>query len=116
MPFQNNEQRQESRTSSQLAAQISIGTQITLKGRLKDLSLKSAFIVIKESVFIEANDELTFMFGETLENVDECIQGTARVSRLVKGEGFAIYFTKMDEDSIGRLKKIVRELEKNPVK
>ena len=112
----NNEQRQEFRTSSELPAQISIGSQLTLKGRLKDVSLKSAFVVIKESVFLEAGDEIIFSFQAASDDTSEAIQGTARVSRLVKAEGFAIYFTKIDDASMVRLKKIVRDLEKNSVR
>lgn len=108
----NKDQRQESRTDSHLPARISIGSQLTLQGRLKDLSLKSAFILIKESVFLEAGDEIIFSFQCSTDNADDFIQGTARVSRLVKGEGFAIYFTKIDENSMGRLKKLVHDLEK----
>ena len=35
------------------------------------------------------------------------IQGMARISRIVPGEGFAIYFTKMDEDSLKQIKKLI---------
>ena len=101
------EQRNESRVNSQLPIQINIGIQFSLQGHLQDLSLKGALVKIKNSVFINANDEFGFNIGE-LSKKDELITGQARVSRLLPGEGFAIYFTKIEDGSLLRLKKLLK--------
>ena len=98
------DQRLASRTNSELPTRINIGTQLTFQGRLKDLSLKSAFIKVKESVFLQPSDEIGFAIQCS---VDNCIEGMARVSRIVAGEGFAVYFTKIDESSMSRLRQLV---------
>ncbi len=102
-----NNKRQDPRYTSSFPIQIIIGTQITLQGQLRDLSLKSAFIKIKESIFMQPNDELNFIIRRSVENLEDCVQGQARISRIAVGEGIAIYFTKMDEDSTNRLKQMV---------
>ena len=99
--------RQDQRFSSSFPVQISVGSQITLEGQLKDLSLKSAFMKIKESVYMKPNDELDFTIKLSLNGIESLIQGQARISRIAAGEGFAIYFTKMDESSTNLLKQIV---------
>jgi hypothetical protein len=106
-PIGSKEQRWESRVHSQLPVQISIGTQFTLQGQLQDLSLKGALVKIKNSVFINNNDEIGFLIGDAKIS-DSVIEGQARVSRIIPGEGFAIYFTKMDKDSLSRLKKLLK--------
>lgn len=99
-----NNQRQSSRASSSLPIQISIDSQITLKGELKDLSLKSAFIRVKTSVYIQTHDEVDFTIQLS---PTDLIKGSAHISRISPGEGFAIYFTTMDDASTTLLKKIV---------
>ena len=99
-------QREEQRISSELPARISIGSQLTLQGQLKDLSLKSAFIRIKSSIFLTVNDEVGFAIQASSNNAEDLVQGLARVSRIVPGEGIAIYFTKMDDAAATRLKEI----------
>lgn len=103
----NNNQRQNQRFQTNFLIQLMIGTQITLHGQLRDLSLKSAFIQIKESIYMQPNDELNFIIRRSVENLDDCVQGQARISRISAGEGIAIYFTKMDDDSVERLKILV---------
>ncbi|MBF0531552.1 MAG: PilZ domain-containing protein [Candidatus Omnitrophica bacterium] len=99
--------RRESRYNSDLPAQIRIGEQLTLNGRLKDISLKSAFIRIRENVFLKLSDEIGFAFPSAPGNEHNLIQGMARISRIVAGEGFAFYFTKMEDESMSRLKKLL---------
>ena len=102
-----NNQRQSQRLSFTFPVEISIGSQITLRGQLKDLSLKSAFIKMSNSIYMQPNDELDFLIQSSLNNGEKGVQGSARISRIVAGEGIAIYFTKMDDDSSTRLKALV---------
>lgn len=103
-------QRLNQRVPVNLTVKISFGSQVTLTGRVKDLSLKSAFIVIKGGVHMQLNDEIAFVIespeGSTLQGVN----GLARISRVSAGEGIAVYFVRMDEDSTSHLKKMVEGL------
>jgi hypothetical protein len=99
--------RQDARYQSSFPIQISLGSQITLEGQLKDLSLKSAFIKIKSNIYMQPNDQLDFVIRRSFDKIEENIQGQARISRIALGEGIAIYFTKLDEDSAARLKELV---------
>ncbi len=99
--------RKISRIHSNLPIQLSFGSQITLEGYLKDVSLKSAFIKLKSSIFLQPNDELTFRIQRPAQDDKDRIEGSARISRIAKGEGIAIYFTKMDEGSTSRLKELI---------
>lgn len=103
-----NEQRQESRVGVELPVQISVGSQFTLHGTLKDLSPKSAFITMKSSVYLQNNDEVGFSIRLAPDDDTKVIEGLARISRIAVGEGMAIYFTKMDDASTGRLRDLVR--------
>jgi len=103
----NNNQRRDNRINSSLPAQIRIGTQLSLQGRLKDLSLKSAFIILRNSVYLKTNDEVGFAIQRSLDNAADLIEGQARISRIAAGEGLAIYFTKMDPVSTGRLQELL---------
>ncbi len=98
-------QREEQRISVNLAIKISFGTQIVLEGKLKDISLKSAFLVLKGSVHMSPHDEVAFAIAS--ENPSGVIEGTARISRVSVGEGIAIYFTKMDDASTKRLQQLI---------
>lgn len=100
------EKRQESRINSSLSVLVSIGTQLTLKGNLRDLSMTSAFVNIKESVFIETGDDITLSFNQSNVEVDDFIKVSAKVSRLVKGEGFAVYFTKVTDSAKEEIQKL----------
>ena len=102
-----NNQRQTQRVPLSLPIQISYGSQITVLGQIKDLSLKSAFIIIKNSVFMQLNDEVSFSILRSVSGAEIIAQGTACISRFVPGEGIAIYFMKMDEASTARLKELV---------
>ena len=104
----NNDQRSQVRVSVEFPATISVGSQLTVKGQLKDLSLSSAFIRIKNNLYLDINDEVGIVIqcSEDDEN-EQLIQGMARISRIVPGEGFAVYFTKIDEDSLKYIKKLL---------
>ena len=105
-PMDYNDQRSQQRISVEFPATISVGTQLTVKGQLKDLSLNSAFIKIKNNIYLKINDEIGFTIQcPTNDETVEMIQGTARISRMVPGEGFAVYFTKIDDDSLKYIKK-----------
>lgn len=99
-------QRRYQRVVNTLPVLISIGTQVTLQGQLRDLSSRSAFVVIKNSIYLKTNDEINFSIRPDPENSDDWVEGAARISRIAKGEGFAIYFTEMDEKSTSRLKEL----------
>ncbi len=86
---------------------LSFGSQITLQGQVKDLSLKSAFVNVKSSVHMDVNDELTFNIGRLTDEAHNRIQGQARISRVAKGEGIAIYFTQLDEPSSTCLQRMI---------
>lgn len=103
-------QRRYQRFVNTLPVHISIGTQLTFQGQLKDLSLKSAFVIVKNSIYLQTNDEIQFSIRRDPEDSARWIEGTARISRISKGEGFAIYFTEMDEGSTERLKDVVGEV------
>ena len=53
-----NDQRGQPRVNVEFSATISVGSQLTVKGHLKDLSLSSAFVRIKNSIFLNINDEV----------------------------------------------------------
>ena len=107
MSMQNNN-RNLQRFSFSVPIQLSFGSQITLLGQLKDLSSKSAFINIRSSsIHMDLNDELQFSIANDKGEFDGSIQGTARISRVSAGEGIAIYFTKIDEPSMGNLAQLI---------
>lgn len=108
-PIDNREQRRDPRVISEFPVRISVGTQITVQGQLRDLSLNSAFIRIKNNIFLNTGDEVGFAIQSSPDDVDTLMQGVARISRIVPGEGFAIYFSKMDENSIKCLKKLLQK-------
>ena len=101
------EQRETSRISLECPAQISIGSQLTVQGRLKDLSSKSAFITMNSSVYLKVNDEVGFAIQRSPTDAKFLIEGLARISRIVVGEGMAIYFTRLQNGSEARLKELV---------
>lgn len=106
-PADFNNQRSDLRFSSELPVKISIGSQLTLNGQLKDLSMKSAFIRIKYSIYLQMNDEVGFAI-QCSPKEEDVITGLARISRISAGEGFAIYFTKMEKPSVSKLKEFLK--------
>jgi hypothetical protein len=103
------EQRSQPRVTVEFPVTVSVGSQITVKGMLKDLSLSSAFIRIKNNIYVSINDEIGIVIQLTSSEETDLIQGTARISRMVPGEGFAVYFTKIDDDSMKNIKKILQK-------
>ncbi|MFT7538377.1 MAG: hypothetical protein ACI9F2_000520, partial [Lysobacterales bacterium] len=95
------------RLSVNFPIDLKVDSQITLEGKMKDISSKSAFIQMKSSIAMQINDQFDFQFNCTIDNEIEKISGTICISRIVKGEGIAVYFTKMDEESSARLKQLV---------
>ena len=102
-----NDQRGQPRVSVEFPATISVGSQLTVKGYLKDLSLNSAFIRIKNSIFLNINDEIGITIQCSTEEDAPMIEGMARISRMVPGEGFVVYFTKIDDNSVKLIKKML---------
>jgi len=100
--------RQHNRIASNWPVEISIGSQVVIQGRLKDLSVKSAFVRMKSSVYMKINDELGFTIKCSPEDngSEGTVSGEARISRIAPGEGIAIYFTKLMEGS-SRLQELV---------
>ncbi|MBF0522498.1 MAG: PilZ domain-containing protein [Candidatus Omnitrophica bacterium] len=109
-PINSHDQRRDPRYALQLPAQISVGSQFVLQGRLRDLSLNSAFILMKTgSVYFKTNDEVGFAIHSSSEIGADLIEGLACISRIVSGEGLAIYFTKMDKNSTLRLRELLKQ-------
>jgi len=105
------DQRSQPRASVELPATITVGTQITVKGQLKDLSLNSAFVRIKSSIYLQVNDEIGITIEFSTNDTSTLIQGTARISRILPGEGFAVYFTKIDDESLKSIKKLLQKVD-----
>src|SRR5271168_481233 len=95
-----NDQRGQPRVNVEFPATISVGSQLTVKGHLKDLSLNSAFIRIKNNIYLNINDEVGIAIQCSSDDASIQIQGMARISRMVPGEGFVVYFTKIDDGSL----------------
>ena len=106
-----NDQRGQPRVSVEFPATVSVGSQLTVKGQLKDLSLNSAFIRIKNSLYLNINDAVGITIQCSPDDENEMIQGMARISRMVPGEGFVVYFTKIDEASLKYIKKLLQKAE-----
>ena len=108
-PTENNDQRREPRVSTEFIIMIRIGSQISVRGQLKDISLSSAFIKIKSSVFLKTGDEVRFAIQSSPDDAAPLMQGLAHISRIEPGEGFAIYFSKMDDASLKYLKEFLKK-------
>ena len=102
-----NNRRQSNRIASELPVEISIGSQVVIQGRLKDISIKGAFIRMKSSVFMQVNDEINFQIKCSSVDAVDTVSGAARISRITAGEGIAIYFTKLTEGSEPCLQRLV---------
>ena len=99
--------RKHARIITNWPVEITVGSQVIIRGQLKDLSFKSAFIRMKSSVYMELNDELNFQIKCTPDNAEQTVSGEARISRIAAGEGIVIYFTKLIGDSSSRLQQLV---------
>ena len=112
-PTGHNEHRSQPRVTVEFPATISVGSQLTLKGQLRDLSIASAFVRIKNNVYLNINDEVGITIQCSQDDANEAVQATARISRIVPGEGFAVYFIKIDDNSMKCLKKLFKKHEHN---
>lgn len=56
---------------------------------------------------METNDEIGFAIPGDETTSENIIEGLARISRIEKGEGIAVYFTKLQEGSSGRIQELV---------
>ena len=70
--------------------------------------MNSAFIRIKNALYLDINDEVGVSVQCSPDDENEVIRGFARISRIVPGEGFVVYFIKIDEDSIKSIKKLLQ--------
>jgi len=63
----------------------------------------------KGSLYLRTNEEisLTIQFGP--DPVQNLIEGMACISRIMEGEGLAVYFTKMDDVSTSRLRNLLQQ-------
>lgn len=104
-----NDQRSQPRVNLELPAIISVGSQLSVKGQIKDLSLNSAFIRIKNVIYLNVNDEIGISIECAINEMNILIAGLACISRIVPGEGFAVYFTKLDEESTKCIKKLLQK-------
>jgi hypothetical protein len=100
--------RQNNRVNANLPVEICIGSQVTIQGFLRDLSLKSAFISMKGNIYLQVNDELNFLIKCAADDLEKCVGGVARISRIAAGEGIAIYFTKLDENASAKLQQLIK--------
>ncbi len=98
--------RQHNRIAVNFPIDLKIDSQITLEGKLKDISPKSAFIEIRSSVPMHVNDQFDFHVRCAQEPDKKDLSGTICISRIALGEGIAVYFTKIDEKSSSRLKEL----------
>jgi len=104
-----NDQRGQQRVNVEFPVTISVGSQLTVKGQVKDISLSSAFIKIKNNIYLNVNDEVGIVIQTSPEDASVQVQGLACISRIVPGEGFAVYFTKLDDASLKCIKKILQK-------
>lgn len=102
------EQRRDARTQSEVPVSIIIGTQLTVQGHLRDVSMKSAFIRMKNNIFIAVNDEIEFAI-QCSQDKEDVVHGKGCIARIEKGEGFGIYFTEMDAQSEQKLKALIEK-------
>ena len=104
-----NNRRQNQRVPINYPINLKIDTQVTVQGRLKDITEKSAFVLMSHSVYLKVNDEVEFIIKAVSENTEKDVSGIARVSRVAVGEGIVIYFTKFYNDSSLRLLELIQK-------
>ena len=105
------DKRGQQRVNVEFPATISVGSQLTVNGQIKDISLSSAFVKIKNNIYLDVNDEIKITIQCIPNDASIQIQGLARISRMVPGEGFAVYFTKIDDASMKYIKKLIERSE-----
>lgn len=104
-----NERRRTERVQYYKPVQISFGSQVSVTGKIRDISDKSAFIDMRSSLYVEKDDEFDFKIFLSREDAELTIEGKAKISR-VATEGIAIYFTHLSKKSTTKLMDLVDEL------
>jgi len=99
--------RQVKRVNKSRPIHIFFGEQVVIKGIIRDISEKSAFIDIGNSIYVQREDVLKFKIFTTDDESGDCVSGEARVSRIAPDEGIAIYFTDMDRESAELMKTLL---------
>ena len=100
--------REDRRVPASLPIELKLDAQVTVQGKLKDISPNSAFVQMRESVYMRLNDELKFFIRRVGADLTQGIAGTGRISRIVQGEGIALYFTELDKDSSAQLNELLK--------
>ncbi len=103
----NNERREHNRYSLNLPIQISLGTQIVLDKMIRDISTKSAFVLMEGSVFINRFDEIDFKIEVERDGIAFNIEGKAQVLRIDAPDGIVISFKKLEGEALSQLEKLV---------
>jgi len=99
--------RQERRVSANLAVELKVDSQVTVTGTLKDLSPRSAFVQMRESVYMRLHDELQFFIQRAGGDLTRGIRGRGRITRIAEGEGIAIHFTDLEKSSVAHLEQVL---------
>ncbi|MBF0483332.1 MAG: PilZ domain-containing protein [Candidatus Omnitrophica bacterium] len=86
---------------------IIIDPQVSINGRLRDISTKAAFVEMKYNVYLKRDDELKFKIQMDNEDPESVIEGNARISRIAPGEGLAIYFFDLSAAQTKQLEQLV---------
>ena len=103
--FQN--RRKERRVNSSLPVELKIDEQVTVTGMLKNISPRSAFVQLRESVYMQMHDELQFFIKRAGNDASRTIRGRGRVTRIAAGEGIGIYFLDLEKSSVPQLEEIL---------
>lgn len=101
------DKRKEQRVGIVAKIKISIGTQLTVEGQIKDITLTSVFVSMRNNIYLNSNDTIQYEFETTVEGKPYVFKGNAYVTRIVKGEGFVISFSGMDDVSLNNLKRVL---------
>jgi len=100
--------REDRRVASNLPIELKLDAQVTVQAKLKDISPNSAFVQMRESVYMRLNDELKFFIKRVGGDLATGIAGTGRISRIVQGEGIALYFTELDKEASAQLAELLK--------
>lgn len=82
---------------------------MTILAHVRDISLKSVFVPMKNSFYIQKNAVIDFSIKEISQNEEDVIKGSGVISRIAENEGIAILFIQMKEDSLNHLKNLVEK-------
>ncbi|MBU0468435.1 MAG: PilZ domain-containing protein [Candidatus Omnitrophica bacterium] len=104
-----NDRRRTERVQYYKPVQLNFGIQVSVTGKIRDISEKSAFIDMKSSLYVEKDDEFDFKIFLSREDSELTVEGKAKISR-VATEGVAIYFTHLSKKSHEKLLELIDEL------